>query len=233
MRAERICSLARFVISLAGQRGAHRRQPVARAHARRQRQPPPHAARGLPGHRRDPGPRHQRRGRARGARGGGPAACRGADAVHGHRALAHARRGPGGDRQELHEVIRKHSLAVAEAVSGGAPNDLLDRLGRDAAFAKVPAASLQAELEPHLYTGRSVQQVQEFTRRLPAAPARARATRSPPRPAPPRCAYDDRAAGSRRSPCRWCVAARCARCTTPDPRRCCSWRATGSAPSTS
>jgi len=84
--------------------------------------------------------------------------------------------GQGGDRQELHEVIRKHSLAVAEAVSGGASNDLLDRLGRDAAFAKVPAASLQAELEPHLYTGRSVQQVQEFTRDyLPPLLARARA----------------------------------------------------------
>jgi len=84
--------------------------------------------------------------------------------------------GQGGDRQALHEVIRKHSLAVAEAVSGGARNDLLDRLGKDAAFAKVPSASLQAELEPHLYTGRSVQQVQEFTRDyLPPLLARARA----------------------------------------------------------
>jgi hypothetical protein len=40
----------------------------------------------------------------------------------------------------------------------------------------VPSASLQAELEPHLYTGRSVQQVQEFTRDyLPPLLARARA----------------------------------------------------------
>jgi adenylosuccinate lyase len=84
--------------------------------------------------------------------------------------------GQGGDRQELHEVIRKHSLAVAEAVSGGAPNDLLERLGGDGAFSKVPAASLQAELEPHRYTGRSVQQVQEFTRDyLPPLLVRARA----------------------------------------------------------
>ena len=36
----------------------------------------------------------------------------------------------GGDRQALHEVIRRHSLAVAEAVSAGQPNDLLERLGR-------------------------------------------------------------------------------------------------------
>jgi adenylosuccinate lyase len=77
--------------------------------------------------------------------------------------------GQGGDRQELHEVIRKHSLAVADAVSGGAPNDLLDRLGRDAAFAKVPAASLQAELEPHLYTGRSGAAGPGIHPRLPAA----------------------------------------------------------------
>jgi len=84
--------------------------------------------------------------------------------------------GQGGDRQELHEVIRKHSLAVADAVSGGAPNDLLERLGKDSAFSRVPAASLQAELEPHRYTGRSVQQVQEFTRDyLPPLLARARA----------------------------------------------------------
>ena len=35
----------------------------------------------------------------------------------------------GGDRQSLHEVVRKHSLAVAEAVSRGEPNTLLERLG--------------------------------------------------------------------------------------------------------
>src|SRR3989449_7935016 len=41
----------------------------------------------------------------------------------------------GGDRQRLHEVIRTHSLAVAQAVAErGAPNDLLERLARDPAF---------------------------------------------------------------------------------------------------
>ena len=54
----------------------------------------------------------------------------------------------GGDRQTLHEVVRKHSLAVAEAVSRGEPNTLLERLGSDPAFRGVPAAALQAELEP-------------------------------------------------------------------------------------
>ena len=68
----------------------------------------------------------------------------------------------GGDRQSLHEVIRQHSLAVSEAVSRGAANDLLDRLSADAAFQRVPAAALRAELDPAGYTGRAAQQVSEF-----------------------------------------------------------------------
>jgi adenylosuccinate lyase len=68
----------------------------------------------------------------------------------------------GGDRQSLHEVIRQHSLTVAEAVSRGAPNDLLDRLATDPAFRAVPAAALRAELDPSNYTGRAAQQVGEF-----------------------------------------------------------------------
>jgi adenylosuccinate lyase len=68
----------------------------------------------------------------------------------------------GGDRQELHEVIRRHSLAVADAVSRGGPNDLLGRLAADPAFAEVPAVHLQAQLDPANYTGRAGQQVGEF-----------------------------------------------------------------------
>jgi adenylosuccinate lyase len=68
----------------------------------------------------------------------------------------------GGDRQALHEVIRRHSLVVAEAVSRGEPNDLLARLGADPAFRSVPAAALQAELEPTNYIGRAPRQVSEF-----------------------------------------------------------------------
>jgi adenylosuccinate lyase len=68
----------------------------------------------------------------------------------------------GGDRQALHEVIRRHGLAVAEAVSRGQANDLLERLATDPAFKKVPATALQAELQPGNYIGRSPQQVSEF-----------------------------------------------------------------------
>ena len=68
----------------------------------------------------------------------------------------------GGDRQALHEVIRRHSLAVADAVTRGEANDLLARLAADPAFQSVPTAQLQAELDPTKYTGRASQQVPEF-----------------------------------------------------------------------
>ena len=90
----------------------------------------------------------------------------------------------GGDRQALHEVIRTHSLAAAEEVSRGEPNRLLERLAADHAFAKIPTGRLQGELDPVRYTGRSAQQVAEFldeyldpllTRARPLAVAPARA----------------------------------------------------------
>jgi adenylosuccinate lyase len=68
----------------------------------------------------------------------------------------------GGDRQQLHEVIRRHSLAAADAQSRGEPNRLLERLAADAAFRGVPADRLQAELDPARYTGRAEPQVHEF-----------------------------------------------------------------------
>ena len=68
----------------------------------------------------------------------------------------------GADRQAVHEVIRTHSLAVAEAVSRGAANDLLDRLAGDAAFKDVNHATLRAELDPARYVGRAPEQVGEF-----------------------------------------------------------------------
>jgi adenylosuccinate lyase len=68
----------------------------------------------------------------------------------------------GGDRQALHEVIRRHSLSTADAVAGGAINDLLERLTADPAFAGTDRVALNAELDPARYTGRSREQVAEF-----------------------------------------------------------------------
>ena len=66
----------------------------------------------------------------------------------------------GGDRQRLHERLRRHSQAAAEQVKKFAkPNDLIDRLKADAAFSKV---DFKAVLNPKNYIGRAPQQVDEF-----------------------------------------------------------------------
>jgi len=66
----------------------------------------------------------------------------------------------GGDRQDLHERIRRHSQAAAAVVKEqGRPNDLMDRLAGDPAFAGV---DLAAALAPSQYVGRAPQQVEEF-----------------------------------------------------------------------
>jgi adenylosuccinate lyase len=66
----------------------------------------------------------------------------------------------GGDRQELHESIRQHSQAAAAEVKlKGKPNDLLDRLKADPAYAKI---DFEAVLDPTTFTGRSPEQVDEF-----------------------------------------------------------------------
>ena len=53
MRSERICGLARFVMSLAVERGRDARHAVDGADARRQRQPPARDSAGVSGDRRD------------------------------------------------------------------------------------------------------------------------------------------------------------------------------------
>jgi len=68
----------------------------------------------------------------------------------------------GGDRQEAHEIIRRHSIAAARAVKDeGQPNDLLDRLARDPAF-NVGAAEMRELADPHRFVGRAPRQVDEF-----------------------------------------------------------------------
>jgi adenylosuccinate lyase len=66
----------------------------------------------------------------------------------------------GGDRQDLHERIRLHSIAAGEQVKvHGRSNDLIARLKGDAAFAKVDIDSL---LTPADFVGRAPRQVDEF-----------------------------------------------------------------------
>lgn len=68
----------------------------------------------------------------------------------------------GGDRQDLHERIRRHSQEAARQIKQeGKANDLLTRLERDDAFRR---ADVHKALNPLLYVGRSVQQVDEFVK---------------------------------------------------------------------
>ena len=77
----------------------------------------------------------------------------------------------GGDRQDLHERIRTHSLAAAARIKqGDGVNDLTDRLGQDPAFGGI---DLAAVLDARQFVGRSPEQVDAFLRQE-VEPIRAR-----------------------------------------------------------
>ncbi len=68
----------------------------------------------------------------------------------------------GGDRQELHERMREHSMAAARQVKmEGGQNDLIARIAADPAFG-LSREEIEAELSPEAFTGRSAEQVTEF-----------------------------------------------------------------------
>ena len=68
----------------------------------------------------------------------------------------------GGNRQELHELLREHSHAAAYRVRmEGGRNDLIDRIAADPAF-PVTKEEIEAELNPALYVGRAPSQTVEF-----------------------------------------------------------------------
>ena len=68
----------------------------------------------------------------------------------------------GGDRQELHERIREHSMAAGRVVKAeGKPNDLLERIAADPAF-NMTMEQLQKVMKPENFVGRAPQQVEEF-----------------------------------------------------------------------
>lgn len=68
----------------------------------------------------------------------------------------------GGNRQELHEALRVHSHAAAAKVKlEGGSNDLIDRIAQDPLF-PLTKEDIVAHLDPKLYVGRSVSQVNEF-----------------------------------------------------------------------
>lgn len=68
----------------------------------------------------------------------------------------------GGDRQVLHERIRIHAKAAADALkAGAAQNDLFDRIAADELFG-IDRASIERMAEPENYAGLSRQQTERF-----------------------------------------------------------------------
>ena len=68
----------------------------------------------------------------------------------------------GGNRQELHEAIRVHSLEAGHQVKDlGKPNNLIDLIADDPLFG-MTREEITAHLEPAAYIGRCPQQVEEF-----------------------------------------------------------------------
>ncbi len=67
----------------------------------------------------------------------------------------------GGDRQELHEKIRKYSIQASSRVKEGLDNNLIDSIEKDKSFS-LTKEKLDCLLEPEKYTGRSSMQVEEY-----------------------------------------------------------------------
>ena len=68
----------------------------------------------------------------------------------------------GGDRQELHEAIRKHSIMAAEQVKlYGNENDLIERIRKDDSFG-LTAMELEILLDPVKFTGMAEYQCEKF-----------------------------------------------------------------------
>ena len=68
----------------------------------------------------------------------------------------------GGDRQDLHERIRQHSMASAKRIKEEAADvDLLERIASDEAFGLTPA-DLDTLVDPRRFVGRAPEQVARF-----------------------------------------------------------------------
>jgi adenylosuccinate lyase len=68
----------------------------------------------------------------------------------------------GGDRQELHEKIRQHSMEAGRMVKvEGKENDLLERIAADPSFG-MTMEQLESIMDPKNFVGRAPQQTEEF-----------------------------------------------------------------------
>ena len=71
----------------------------------------------------------------------------------------------GGDRQQLHEIIRKCSMEATARMKNGEDCDLLSRLAAEPAFG-LTEAEMKEVLDPSLYIGRCAEQVDVLTSKI-------------------------------------------------------------------
>ena len=71
----------------------------------------------------------------------------------------------GGNRQELHEIIRSCSMNATAKMKNGEPFDLLADLASHSEF-NMTAHEMKSALDPMLYTGRCVEQVERYISEL-------------------------------------------------------------------
>ncbi|MBA1333931.1 MAG: adenylosuccinate lyase [Firmicutes bacterium] len=67
----------------------------------------------------------------------------------------------GGDRQDLHEKIRKYSMAAAAGIKEGGENKLMELIAQDASF-KLSSTDIDSLMDPKNFIGRSPEQVDDF-----------------------------------------------------------------------
>jgi len=67
----------------------------------------------------------------------------------------------GGDRQVSHEIIRRHSLEVADRIKNGESGNLFELLANDPDF-NLSAEEINSALNPQDFIGRCVEQVENF-----------------------------------------------------------------------
>ena len=73
----------------------------------------------------------------------------------------------GGDRQQVHEIIRRASMEATEKMKAGESWDLIAALAADPAFG-LTEAEIRAVMKPAHYIGRCPEQVAAFTKRVRA-----------------------------------------------------------------
>lgn len=71
----------------------------------------------------------------------------------------------GGDRQEIHEIIRKNSMEATAKMKNGEECDLTSRLAADPAFG-MTKSEIDALLKPEKYIGRCPEQVTNFIEKI-------------------------------------------------------------------